>query len=232
MSSIDINKNEQRPLVAIRCVTYNHESYIRDALEGFVMQQTNFPFVAVVHDDASTDGTAAIILEYARMYPDIIKPIIEAENQCSKKDGSLRRIMDAAIKETGAKYVAYCEGDDYWTDPQKLQKQVDFMENHSDYSFCFTNANAIDAETKDLKYSFDSYDSECDSPMEDLIIRGGAFTPTATFLLRTQYFLSIPKEVLSQYVGDYCIQMYMGYIGKVRYLNFNSANYRVSSRGS
>jgi len=232
MSNNTSDITEQKPLVVIRCVTYNHEAYIRDALEGFVMQKTNFPFLAVVHDDASTDGTAAIIREYALKYPGIIMPIIETENQCSKKDGSLRRIMDAAVKETGAKYVAYCEGDDYWTDPLKLQKQVDFMESNPDYSLCFTNADAVDAITKDLKYTFNSYDIECDSPIDDLIMRGGAFVPTATLLLRTQYFLNIPKEVLSQYAGDYCLQMYMGYIGKVRYLNFNSSHYRVASQGS
>ncbi len=128
-------------VVAIRCCTYNHEPYIRDALEGFVMQKTDFPFVAIVHDDASTDRTAEIIREYAEKYPDIIKPIYETENQYSKKDGSLARIMNKACDATGAKYVAMCEGDDYWTDPYKLQKQVDFLESHPDYSMCFHGVN-------------------------------------------------------------------------------------------
>ena len=121
------------PLVAIRCITYNHEPYIRDALNGFVMQKTNFPFVAIVHDDASTDGTAEIIREYAAKYPNIIKPIFETENQYSKHDGSISRIMAEAQERSGAKYIAMCEGDDYWTDPNKLQKQVDFLESHPDY---------------------------------------------------------------------------------------------------
>ena len=120
-------------MVSIKCITYNHEPYIRQCLEGFVMQKTNFRFEAVVHDDASTDGTADIIREYAEKYPDIIKPIYETENQYSKKDGSLGRIMDAAC--TG-KYIAMCEGDDYWTDPLKLQKQVDFLETHLECSMC------------------------------------------------------------------------------------------------
>lgn len=125
---------EQLPvIVSIRCLAYNHEPYIRECLEGFVMQQTNFRFEAIVHDDASTDGTADIIREYAEKYPDIIKPIFETENQYSKHDGSLGRIMRVAC--TG-KYIAMCEGDDYWTDPLKLQKQVDFMEEHEDYSLC------------------------------------------------------------------------------------------------
>ena len=125
---------ENEPLmVTILCLVYNHESYIRQCLEGFVMQKTNFRFEAIVHDDASTDGTAAIIREYAEKYPDIIKPIFETENQYSKGDGSLGRIMTA---HTHGKYVAICEGDDYWTDPYKLQKQIDFLECYSDYVIC------------------------------------------------------------------------------------------------
>lgn len=140
-----------KPLVAIRCMTYNHEPYIRDALEGFVMQKTDFPFVAIVHDDASMDGTAAIIREYAKKYPDIIKPIYETENQYSKKDGSLSHIMNEACEATGAKYIAYCEGDDYWIDPLKLQKQVDFLESHPDYSMCCTDFDTLNEELKVIK---------------------------------------------------------------------------------
>lgn len=132
--------NKEKTVVVIRCITYNHIDYIQQCLEGFVMQQTTFPFVAIVHDDASTDGTAKIVSEYAEKYPDIIIPIIESENQWSKHDGSLKRIMDCACEESGAKYIAECEGDDYWTDPLKLQKQVDFLESHPDYSLCFHRA--------------------------------------------------------------------------------------------
>lgn len=127
-------------MVSIRCLTYNHEPYIRQCLEGFVMQKTDFRFEAIVHDDASTDGTADIIREFADKYPDIIKPIFETENQYSKHDGSIRRIMDA---HTHGKYVAICEGDDYWIDPLKLQKQVDFLELHPDYSMCFSGSKVI-----------------------------------------------------------------------------------------
>lgn len=128
-----------QPLVSIRCMVYNHEPYLRQCLDGFVMQKTSFAFEAIVHDDASTDGSAAIIREYAEKYPDIIKPIYEKENQYSKYDGSLRRILNAAI-HPAAKYIAMCEGDDYWIDPLKLQKQVDFLEGNPEYSLCFHNA--------------------------------------------------------------------------------------------
>ena len=136
-----MNNNDTRPLmVSIRCITYNHEPYIRQCLEGFVMQKTNFRFEAIVHDDASTDGTAAIVREYAEKYPDIIKPILETENQYSKHDGSLNRIM---MESCTGKYIAFCEGDDYWIDPLKLQKQVDFLESHSDYGMVFTDYQVL-----------------------------------------------------------------------------------------
>lgn len=140
------------PLVTIRCLVYNHEPYLRQCLDGFVMQKTNFPFEAIVHDDASTDRSAEIIREYAEKYPDIIKPIFETENQYSKRDGSIRRIMN---ENTRGKYVAMCEGDDYWIDPLKLQKQIDFLETNSEYSMCFHNAQMHyeNCEKKDKLFS-------------------------------------------------------------------------------
>ena len=95
--------DNQDLLVSIKCLVYNHEVYLRQCLEGFVMQKTNFRFEAIVHDDASTDGSAAIIREYAEKYPDIIKPIYETENLYSKHDGSLSRIVNSACK---GKYIA------------------------------------------------------------------------------------------------------------------------------
>ena len=133
------------PLVTIRCLVYNHEPFLRQCLDGFVMQQTTFPFEAVVHDDASTDGSAAIIREYAEKYPDIIKPIYETENQYGK--GTIGSIMDA-VAHPDAKYTALCEGDDYWTDPQKLQLQVEFLESHPDFSLTVHEYSEWDEEKK------------------------------------------------------------------------------------
>lgn len=120
-------------IVSIKCLVYNHEPYLRDCLNGFIMQKTNFRFEAIVHDDCSTDHSRDIIREYAEKYPNIIKPVFEQENQYSKHDGSLDKKIDKFL--TG-KYIAMCEGDDYWVDPLKLQKQVDFMETHPEYSLC------------------------------------------------------------------------------------------------
>lgn len=121
-------------VVSIQCLAYNHAPYIRQCLDGFVMQKTNFRFEAIIHDDASTDGTQDIIREYEQKYPDIIKPIYETENQYSK--GIPGYITDLISSKCKGKYIALCEGDDYWTDPLKLQKQVDFLEEHEDFSCC------------------------------------------------------------------------------------------------
>jgi len=121
------------PLVSIWTLTYNHAPFIRQCIEGVLMQKTTFPFELLIHDDASTDGTADIIREYEARYPDIIKPIYQTENQFSKGGGIYRKFQ---LPRSQGKYIAICEGDDYWTDPLKLQKQVDFLETHPDYTIC------------------------------------------------------------------------------------------------
>lgn len=121
-----------KPLVSICCLVYNHEPFLRECFEGFVMQKTTFPIEVLVHDDASTDHSVDIIREYTEKYPDIFKPIFESENLYSKRDNSLSKVISVAIEKTKCKYIAYCEGDDFWTDPLKLQKQIDALEQHSD----------------------------------------------------------------------------------------------------
>ena len=127
------NKTDLVPMVSISCITYNHAPYIRECLDGFMMQKTNFAFEVLIHDDASTDGTADIIREYEAKYPDIIKPIYQTENQYSK---GISPSASFNFPRAKGKYIALCEGDDYWTDPLKLQKQVDFLESHPDYVMC------------------------------------------------------------------------------------------------
>lgn len=119
------------PLVSVCCVTYNHAKFIKQALEGFIAQKTDFSFEVIVSDDCSTDGTSEIIKEYAKQYTNIIKPIYHNHNI-----GSYNNLIDAANACKG-EYVAMCDGDDYWIDENKLQKQVDFMDTHKDCNLCF-----------------------------------------------------------------------------------------------
>ena len=165
-------------MVTIRCAAYNHEPYIRQCLDGFVIQKTDFKFEAIVHDDASTDMTADIIRKYAAKYPDIIKPIYETENQYSKHDGSLTRIFN---EHTRGKYIAICEGDDYWTDPLKLQKQVDFLESHPDYVICSHRHKTFIQ--KKQKFREETLKGEADYNLNTLI-NGESHFQTLTILYR------------------------------------------------
>lgn len=215
--------------VAIKCLVYNHEPYLRECLEGFVMQQTDFPFVAIVHDDASTDRSADIIREYAAKYPDIIYPIYETENQYSKKDGSLTRIMDAAIAATGADCIALCEGDDYWTDPYKLQKQVEYMETHQECVICAHNAYRYHEKTQDIDL-FSSPQFSCIYRIEDVIEKEW-FVPTASIIYRQETYLQ-HYPMKSFFNGDYSLQLHL--LSKSGYMYYFSdimSVYRLQESG-
>lgn len=134
-------KYKDPPLVSVCCVTYNHEPYIRDAIEGFLIQETAFPFEIIIHDDASTDRTADIIREYVEQYPNIIKPIFQTENQYSKGIGIP---VNFVWPKARGEYIASCEGDDYWTDPQKLAIQVEYLEENPDVVISSHDAIIID----------------------------------------------------------------------------------------
>ena len=194
-------KQEEPILVAIHCLVYNHEPYLRDCFEGFVMQKTNFRFVAIVHEDCSTDNSAAIIREYEAKYPDIFRPIYETENQWHKTDGSLGRIMNAAIDAIGAKYIAMCEGDDYWTDPYKLQKQVDYMESHFECTCCAHNSLLLNTKTRAIALFNKKILCNQDYTLETFITKDW-FTPTASLLYRKeahQCFEDLPSFMHGDY---------------------------------
>ena len=122
------------PLVSVCSLAFQHASFIRQCMDGVLMQKTSFPIEYIVHDDASTDGTADIIREYEARYPEIIKAIYQTENQYSSKGSKI--LPEYLLPHARGKYIALCEGDDYWTDPLKLQKQVDFLEANPDYAIC------------------------------------------------------------------------------------------------
>ena len=215
--------------VCIRCVAYNQESYIRECLDGFVMQKTNFKFVAIVHDDASTDKTADIIREYEAKYPNIIKPIYETENQYSKHDGSLRRIMDEAVAATGAKYVAMCEGDDYWTQPNKLQKQVDFLEEHGDYAMCCHGAYVLNETDRMI-------DCQCENMVTREYFPDDAFPqwqiPTASILYNRKMIDSYPIVRGEDFMaGDVVLILRCMHAGRVWGFEDKMSVYRMNRGG-
>lgn len=169
-----------KPLVSISCTTYNHAPFIRQCLDGFVIQKTLFPFEILIHDDASTDGTQDIIAEYEKKYPDIIKPIYQQDNQYSK---GIPIGVTFNFPRAHGKYIAMCEGDDYWTDPLKLQKQVDFLESHPDYVMCSHRFNKYWHERGILEEDSDKDFKGADYDLQNLI--GGKWlTQTLTVMYR------------------------------------------------
>lgn len=133
-------------LVSIICTTYNHEKYISYAIDGFLMQKTNFKYEILVNDDASTDNTAKILKEYQKKYPDLLKVIYQKENQYSK--GII--VTNILLEKAKGKYIAFCEGDDYWIDENKLQKQVDFLEKNKNYSAVVHNTLVVNEFNKEF----------------------------------------------------------------------------------
>lgn len=217
---------EDKIMVSIQCLVYNHEPYLRQCLEGFVIQKTNFKFEAIVHDDCSTDNSAAIIREYAEKYPDIIKPIYEAENQYSKHDGSIEKIVDSACK---GYYIAFCEGDDYWIDPNKLQKQYDALCIYSEATMCYTGFYCVDE--KGNKYKRPNYENlmKKSSSGDNFIklIKGPNYPMTLTCMVRREVFRSpFYHEKLVRY--DYGFFLTAASIGDFVYLPERTACYRNS----
>lgn len=222
----DIMKQEEPILVAIQCTVYNHEPYLRDCFEGFVMQKTNFRFVAIVHDDCSTDHSADIIREYEAKYPDIFRPIYETENQYSKHDGSLGHIMNAAIDATGAKYIAMCEGDDYWTDPNKLQKQVDYMENHPDVGLCYTDYNhQYDCNPNITRSMFEKQHQYRPKTYEQHLLMPGYLAPMTWIYRRELSDLITNATVCTD--GTYAYMLEFMQNSKVAYIPEVTATYRA-----
>jgi len=216
-------------LVAIKCLTYNHEHYIRDCLDGFIMQKTDFRFVVIVHDDASTDKTVNIIKEYEGKYPDIIKPIFESENQYSiYHDFGFGGVIDNAIDATGAKYVAICEGDDYWIDPFKLQKQVDFLEEHNEYSLCFHKCNMLVMNTGEITDEFVT-DMPGESTILDLAKINYIHTLSVVFRKNDRLLDDFSKLPHNLAVGDYTTWMLLSQYGKIMKLPDIMAVYRYGS---
>jgi len=214
-------------VVSVLCTAYNHEKYIRSALDGFVNQKTNFRYEVLINDDASTDHTAAIIAEYEAKYPDIIKPVYQTENQYSKGVSITKSIL---FPQSKGKYTAICEGDDYWCDENKLQKQVDFLESHEGYAACVHNTRLMDCRTGG---SWPMYkgDQDRDLTFKEVVNYSAACFHTSSILCRREWFC-IPDELRANGFGDYPRAVYMRLNGKIHYLKDIMSVYRMFTAGS
>lgn len=197
-------------VVSVFCLAYNHEKYIRGALEGFVSQKTNFAFEVLVHDDASTDHTAEIIREYAEKYPHIIKPILQTENQYSKGVRILRELL---LPQAKGKYFAWCEGDDCWIDDRKLQMQVDFLEAHPDYSACYHRIRVNDIRTGSVRY-IPKMEHSRDFDANE-IVQGGAIFQLSAAMMRSELYRQLPVAIFAaKGFGDIQLYIYSAMCGK------------------
>jgi glycosyltransferase involved in cell wall biosynthesis len=211
-------------MVDVMMPVYNHERYLAQAIESIATQQTNFPFRLFVADDCSPDNSRAVISKYAAMYPKIVFPIFHEKNLGASGNGNYL----SSIAE--AKYVAICEGDDYWIDPLKLQKQVDFMEANPDYSICFSDVEIINERGVFTPEYFTRKDGDTYT-IEDFILSGQNIIPTPTILFRNLLPKPLPRFYLDSIGADRFIQIVLAHKGKAKHLKEKMAMYRDHSQG-
>lgn len=169
-------KEVKRPKVSIWSITYNHAPFIKDCLEGILKQETNFDFELIIGDDASTDGTSDILRDYAAKYPEIIKPIIHEKNV-----GVYANSFENVYPKLVGEYIAICEGDDYWEDPYKLQKQVDFLDRNKEFVASYHKCKLVDKEGHLIKENkFERYDSFS----QDDLLKGKGELITSSVMFR------------------------------------------------
>ena len=218
------NKQDSAPImVSVSCITFNHEPYIARALDSFLMQKTNFPFEILIYDDASTDRTQEIIREYEKRYPGIIKPYYQTENQYSKGKYNVEGFFN--YPRAAGKYIAMCDGDDYWTDEHKLQLQVDYMEAHPECAMCLHAARIETEERAVQSLKIRPYRGNRLIPAEKVIDKPSNY-PTASLLFRTEYTKDLQDYYYTSPVGDIPIQIHMAAKGTVYYMDREMSVYR------
>ena len=242
--------------VFIECMTFNHAPYIVDAMNGFCMQKTSFPFVAVILDDSSTDGEPEVIKQYLQEHFDLQdKDIVHNEETddfiltfARHKENhncffavyllkynhySIGKAKEPYYKDfnESAKYVALCEGDDYWTDPNKLQMQVNFLESHPKHSMCCCRARMFSMKNNDFRKK-DNYCRLGDGNLskKEIIRRGGYYIPTCSIIYNRDAFgNNYPDYCINSPIGDYPLQIWLAMKGNVYYFDQPMAVYRVDN---
>lgn len=210
----------KQPLVSILTITYNQEKYIRQALESFIAQKTDFDFEVIVADDNSSDKTPKIIQEFTDLHPTIFKPILREKNI-----GAVPNMIDVLRRAKG-KYIAVCEGDDYWTDPHKLQKQVDFLEENPGYSVCFHLVRVIFEDNLGDEYTFPGVKDTTWYTKEELLKTN--YIPTNSVVYRKQKYDHLPTNVMP---FDWYLHLYHAKFGEIKLINKTMSVYRKHKGG-
>lgn len=215
-------------VVSVICTTYNHERYIAETIESFIMQKTEFRYEILIHDDASTDNTAEIIKKYEKKFPEIIKPVYQRVNQYSQGVN----VHELTRQRARGKYFALCEGDDCWIDPYKLQKQINFLEKNPQYSLSVHETLIVDANTGKKVSSVKPSKYSRTFSVEEVIYGGGDLFATNSMVYRKPKGNIMPQFFYDAPVGDYPLAIYLALNGRVHYINECMSIYRKGVKGS
>lgn len=214
--------------VTIACITFNHSQYIIEAIESFLMQKANFTYEILIHDDASTDGTTEILKKYEEKFKEKIRVIYQTENQYMKG----KRILPILYKESRGEYIALCEGDDFWLDPLKLQKQVDILEKNPKYGGCFHAGIILDAKTNKRLRLVKPFKISREVGAKETILGGGEFVLTNSIVFRSRLLEEFPEKFKYFPVGDYPLQILISLKEKAYYMKDIMSAYRYRTPGS
>jgi glycosyltransferase involved in cell wall biosynthesis len=217
-------------LVSVCVITYNHKNYISQCLDSALMQQTKFPFEIILGEDESSDGTREICIEYAKEHSNKIRLFLHSRKNVIYINGTAtgRYNLTEILKASRGKYIAICEGDDYWTDPLKLQKQVDFLEQNPDYAISFHNARILNEDSPRETFYSNPPDQVETTSFEDLAM--GEYIYTATCMFRNENFKKFPKQFYTL-INNYTLDLHNAQYGKIRYINEVMSVYRKHSGG-
>ncbi|MDA8990796.1 glycosyltransferase [Opitutales bacterium] len=203
-------------------MTYNQNAFVTKALDSIAAQKTTFDFDILIADDCSTDGTKQKVLEFSKKSSNTLL-ILQKKNI-----GAAKNHIDLISKPL-SKYIAYLEGDDYWTDPYKLQKQVDYLEANSDCSFCFTDCQV--KRKNNLQEIHPNIIKKTKFDGIDLADQPGSIAQPCTWLVRRECIQNLPNWVTSRYTADWCMQVHFSKFGKGGYIPENTAVYRIHDKG-
>lgn len=213
-----------KPLLSVCLITYNHQPFIREAVEGVLMQKVDFPIEIIIADDYSTDGTREILLSYKEKYPTLIKLILQQKNI-----GAAQNWIDL-LNAPKSKYIAYFEGDDYWTDPLKLQKQVDFLEKNENINLCFHQVNFVDVNNQHLEFRQYQFDGNFSQYINYETVLASWCITTCSIVFR-KTFERVPSYFADYEVGDQPLCYFVNLDKSFYYIDDVMASYRITDSG-